>query len=1094
MSNNNTKTSNNEYIAYQPISKKNDSSTFVPPELFDAQQQAIARIPPKIKKDWDNWVASQIGMTKDEMWECYASEQIDSVGICIFKFEKGENFFIGDETGIGKGRILSGISRWAWNQGKKVLFFTEREHLISEFWKDLHQTNNISVIKNPVVFHGSSKVFNPDGVMELKGTAKSVKAIEENGFNEDTNLIMTNYSQVSLKQHKEKKLHHLLKYCENAIIILDECHNATGDSNTKDMLKKLSDHSMNTVFSSATFLKDARQLELYEESLNMDASTIKFLKKGLEADTTDTLRKTFTYELTRNLQSWRREHQPLSDAYHTLYCDNEDYNNTVIQSYSQVINGLFKIVNALNEDPSIETNIATNAWFALGSTINRLSRNLLLVLKLDTVIASVQEQIALDRKAVIVLDSTLASLVQKISDKERGAKAQKNDSNSDDDLEEIDIDENGQSVFNFQKAILYVISEVLGDCMSSPYITPDVKKLYDEIIAKTEIFASLSLSPIDTLLQALEAKGVNCGEISGRTFRLNEKGQIEKIQKKEPKTKIVARFNSGESNVVIITRAGASGISLHASAAFKDQRVRVLYELEITNRPTYRLQFRGRVNRKNQIATPLFFLVVTKLPFEQRILNVEQRKLQKLQSHISGDKGKMDQASICNFYNDHTEQAAHTFLMNNKQLAYQMGIGLKETPKEEYFYVDSLLKRCIVLSIEQQNFLYDYLIYTVTSHEKLEIRKNIPDNIDMVHIKNFWHQMDETQIENFKSDFKDFVHLSINQFKYPWVGLMKTKSIYKTTPVFDHLLQFELNKNLNKQTSITAYAARAGQQISQQGTYSRDYLNKSVLPRLRQLKIGSNISIKNPEGIIYGYVNDVITPNLPDAQKYPGLTLIHVKAVNPHLHKSLYYAKEDYYMTLIEFIESDNIEFSDAEIDWRKFNRPEAKFERFNLAFVGHPVYMQFIQQSYDLGEIEYLPIGSRNYMCVFIPPTFTEEGIMSMKRPIFEAQKVINGLMAKKIGSLTTVWQDNAVIKPYFRLERTDGGYMVKIAEEIYRDQKIVDFALKKYLKDTRGLGGGFAYYFLPYKMAPRFLFAMETREITWFVEPYVPPFKKHY
>ena len=89
--------------------------------------------------------------------------------------------------------------------------------------------------------------------------------------------------------------------------------------------------------------------------------------------------------------------------------------------------------------------------------------------------------------------------------------------------------------------------------------------------------------------------------------------------------------NIREKDVIIITRAGASGISLHASAIFKDKRVRDLYELEITNRPTYRLQFIGRVNRKNQVVQPEFYTVVTKLPFEQRILNVEQQKLKKLQ-------------------------------------------------------------------------------------------------------------------------------------------------------------------------------------------------------------------------------------------------------------------------------------------------------------------------------------------------------------------------------------------------------------------------------------------------------------------------------
>lgn len=1066
------------YKEYQSISKKPDSSTFVPPELFEAQQQAILKIPMKLRKDWDNWVSNNLGISQEKLWEGYSSEQIDSIGIAIYNFENTKNFFIGDETGIGKGRILSGISRWAWNQGKKVLFFTEREHLISEFWKDLYHTNNIEVIKSPISFHSKSKVFNLDSEVELKGTKKIITEIENNGFNPETNLVMTNYSQISLKQHKAKKLQHLLDYAKDAILIMDECHNATGDSNTKDILIAIKDVAINTVFSSATYLKDESQLDLYESSFNLDPSTIKILRRTLKNDRTDTLRKVFTYELTKSLQFWRREHEPLVDAYHTLFCDNEEYSNQVIQRYSETINGLFKIVNTINQDPSLESNVTTNAWFALGATINRLSRNLLLVLKLDTVIASVKEQIKNNRKAVIVLDSTLASLVQKISTKES--------EDLDENQEEITDFKEG-SIFNFQRAIRFIIDEVLGEALKSPYLHPDIKKSYDELIEKTDLFANLSLSPIDTLLQAFEEANIRCGEISGRTFRLNNEGKIEKLPKKA-KTQIVAQFNNGESNVVIITRAGASGISLHASAAFKDQKVRVLYELEITNRPTYRLQFMGRVNRKNQVEKPLFFLVVTKLPFEQRILNVEQRKLQKLQSHISGDTDKMEQTSIINFYNDHTEEAALLFLQNNKSLAYQMGISLKKK-EGDFFYVDSLLKRCIVLPIETQNFLYDYLLYTVDSFEKLSLRKNIPLKVEMKEIKNFWHQMDDTEIARFRQRFENFPYHSINQFQFPWVGVMKIASTYKTNAVYSHQLQKEFNNNLNSQTSVTNYCSKIGQFFSQTNNYSRDYLNQNILPRLRQIQLGNNIIISNPEGKIYGYIHNVITPEIVDKFKYPHLTLIHVKAVNPNLHNSLYYCNEDYYLTLVELIESSNIEFSSSPIDWQKFNRPIKEFQRENFCFIGHPVYIQFLHQCYDIGDIEYFNIGSSSSMCLLLPPTFSEKFIQNMKKPIFEPQRIINGIMAKKIGALTTVWQGDNVLKPYFRIEKTDGGYLFKVAEEIYKDADIFDFALKKKLTEYRGKGNGFYIYFIPYKELPKLLYTMDKRNVIWFIEPYIAP-----
>ena len=135
------------YLPYEPLSKKGDESTYVPEELSIAQKKAIKTIPKKITNIWDDWVCEQLQLNKEELFSFFSSEQIDSIGICIYNFQNKSNFIIGDETGIGKGRILSGISRWAILNNLKVLFFTEREHLLTEFWKDLSQTKNLDILK-----------------------------------------------------------------------------------------------------------------------------------------------------------------------------------------------------------------------------------------------------------------------------------------------------------------------------------------------------------------------------------------------------------------------------------------------------------------------------------------------------------------------------------------------------------------------------------------------------------------------------------------------------------------------------------------------------------------------------------------------------------------------------------------------------------------------------------------------------------------------------------------------------------------------------------------------------------------------------------
>ena len=1071
------------YLAYEPISKKPDATTFVPPELFEAQQQAKKTLPNNLVKNWDDWVSKEIGFTnKEDLWENFSSEQIDSIGLVIYNFENKKNFIIADETGIGKGRILCGICRWALLHDKKIMFFTEREHLFSDFWRDLNDTRTLELLKNPIVFHSNSKVFHNEEVV-LRGTKKIVTQIQNDGFDVDTNFVMTNYSQINLKQHKKTKKDAMVEFCKDNLIILDECHNATGDSATRKFLLNLTEVSNHIIYSSATFMKDESQLDLYEKTIDFDADTIELFKRLLRTDQELILRKIFTYELTRKLQFWRREHQPLEVGWKTVICEDIEQQSKYIDKYSEIINKLFELSNALSKEPSLAHLELNSSWFALGGTINRLSRNLLLLLKIDDLIVAIKEKLKEDKKAVIVIDSTFSSIINKVIENQSNIIENVDD---DDENENIEADENENYELNFKQVLHYIIEEVAGkyikeyDSSVSDYLKDD----YNSLRQESDFFKSLQISPIDMIINQLAKENIPCNEISGRTFRVNDNGKIERINK-QPKAKLVSEFNSGLKDVIIITRAGASGLSLHSSAVFKDQRIRALYELEITNRPTYRLQFVGRVNRKNQVFQPEFYTVITKLPFEQRILNIEQQKLKKMQSHISGDDEKMNQENIHNFYTDYCNQSIYQFLKNHTQLAYQMGIGMKEYNQEPFFYIDSILKRCIVLNSIQQNFLYDFLIYCTECESKIILRKSQPDKIISGSVKTFWHQLDQIQQNEFKNLFGQLPNLSINQFKFPWVGLMEIESFYHTNTVFNKNLEIELNQNLQISSSKIDYVNKLIQHYLNTKHYDKNYVANTVLPRLREIQIGKCISIKNIEGNIFGYINDITFPTIAKNYQYYNLGLIHIKTINPHLHESVVYQHEDYYITFKELIELDNITIHSTPIDWTKFNRPAKSYSRKSFCFIGHPIYMEFFKQSYQMGEIRYYDFGGRKNMCILLPNTLKSNEIMSLRKPIYKANKIMEGLIAKKIEKLTTTWQNDDSIKPSLRLEPITGGYNLFIAMEVSRDPNFVDFPLRKKLNlHRRGYSSGFDIFFLPYKDVRYTLLLLEARDVIWFIK----------
>lgn len=1053
------------YLAYEPLSKKGDSSTFVPAELFEAQQQAKSYIPIKYSKNWDNWVAEELGVDKDYLWNLFSSEQIDSIGLTIYNFYANKNFIIADETGIGKGRILSGICRWAFKNNKKVMFFTEREHLFTDFWRDLIDTDTIDLLKNPTVFHADAKVLNKNNEVVLKSSIKEIQKIQNEGFLPDCNLVMTNYSQVSLTQHKKNKKDSMVEFCSDNIIILDECHNATGDSNTKKFLLSLFDHCKHIVFSSATFLKDENQLDLYEKSIDFDEETLHLFKRLLKNDSNRLLRKVFTYELTRKLQLWRREHEPLDIGWKTIVCDNTDEQERYINQYSNVINNLFSLSFRLSKQPALQELNLGSGWYSMGSTINRLSRNLLLLLKVDTLVSSVEQSLEKQHKAVVVVDSTFSSIINKVIEFQKITTKSEN------------------YELNFKQVLYYIINDYIGIYINKykEVINHKILADYQALLAQAIAFEDLSISPIDMIRNKLISKNIPVNEISGRTFRINSNNLIEKIQKIS-KPKLVAEFNSGEVNVIILTRAGASGISLHSSSTFKDQRVRDLYELEITNRPTYRLQFIGRVNRKNQVNQPEFFIVITSLPFEQRILNVEQQKLKKLQSHISGDDDKIIQENIHNFYTEYCNNSTYQFLNNNKELAFQMGIQLKEN-KEDFYFIDSILKRCIILNSEQQNFIYDYLIYCTECEQKLNIKKSLPDSIKYEHMNTFWQQLNSTQQNDFRKQYANMPQLAINQFKYQWVGIMQITSTYKVNALYSLKNKQDLEINKQNNEDIKKHLTQSLGYYYGITLYNKDYLNEKVAPVIKDLNIGSCITIKSVEGNIFGYIHNVSYSKIPKSYQFDNLTLIHIKTVNPDIHNSIHYSPEDYYLTLKELVELDYVKIYNDPIDWNKFDRTEKFYNRVNYCLIGHPIYMEFLRQAYGMGEIKYFNVGGKKNMCVLLPNNLDLKTIKSIKKPIYKANKIMEGLISKSINSLSSTWQNHDFVKPVFKLEQTTGGYNLFIASEIYKNKDLIDYPLVKKLNNRKGNSNGYEIFLVPYKEIRLILLMLEKREVIWFI-----------
>lgn len=1077
------------YVPYVPLSKKNDCDGFISSEMFDAQKLAINQIPKKIRDNWDQWISEKLNVSVEELFLSYSSEQIDSIGLAILSIEKKEGFIIGDETGKGKGRILSGISRYAYNNNLNIIFFTEKKDLFSDFYRDLTHTNNLHILDSLLLFHSKAKIYNIDNEIVYKSSLTNLKKIL-NKEKEDENyrFIFTTYSQISSSQTKKIKLDFFEKNIKNSIIILDECHNAAGDSNTQKFIENLINKSKAVIYSSATFMKKESELSLYKKAIPFDKKYTELFSRILSVENNFLLRQYLTLELTKNGKFWRREHQPFEAEWTHLIAKEPEIKSTILE-YSQIIDIIFEILNALSKEPALQNNKLQSVWYTMGAIINRLSRNLILILKIPTLIKNVKATLDNDIKAVIVIDSTFNSIIEKIISHKTIQDSYLNEEQEDSDSENdsINIKELTNKNFNlsFMDILDWLQFNILNEYLTKvPEVNPKIQTLNNELKLLIQNFPKLPISPIDFIKEELMKHNIESGEISGRTFNLikqdDDTYQLKPIEGIN-RVSTVANFNNGKLNVIILTRAGASGISLHSSKDFKDQRKRALFELEITNRPTFRLQFIGRVRRRNQVCEPDFYTVCTDLPFEKRIIVVEKQKLKILQSHMGTNDNKIDSENMIDFYTLKMDSIAKNFLQENHYLAYKLGINLKS--EEPYYFIDSILKRSIILEPTIQDDLFNYL--QVGAMVENSCKNILTTSIDyqVTNIENFWHQLNESEMSSLREEFRLYNDKTkyINNFKYNWVGFLDSNLTHQIASKNYFSLEQELKQNnIEKfQTSLNEVIKYYKNKfLHNEYSLQEQNLIKKNITSVMNLKLGNYIELNYSNQKIYGYIENVTIPDISNLLKYPTHYLMKIRLMNPDLNKKLL-INDFYFISLHELLSCSFKISQNTTINWTNFERLNKKINREKTFLIGHPLWIHYLNNVYKLGESKYIQINNGKYLIIEITGKNKEE-IKAYKKPLINYNTIMEKLISKEINKLTTTFNDD---KPIMRIEPVTGGYNLFIHQSITRNYAIFDFGLKNRLGIPK-THYDYNVYHIIYKQMRGILAMLELRNIQWFIE----------
>ena len=732
-----------EKVTYAPKSENPFTLKAVMPA---DQQEAVNKNLEKLG-DADQFLVDELGYNdKDDLYSHLAAEQVDSVALALQQAKKGNAFIIGDMTGIGKGRQAASLIRYAKKQGQVPVYFTKTAGLLSDVYRDLVDIGSPEL--RPFVF-GSAKeaaITDSEGNVVFALPSKSevkrvLDYIEKNGkLPDEYDYVLTTYSQVSNGVYefdengarKEKKLAKgksfgaaalsgqrrrdaIEKLMGNAYLILDESHTAGGNSGQGNYFQHIIQKAKNVTFFSATFAKRPDNMPIYALRTAMNEGGMKSsdlidaVKRGGA-----TLQEIMSQTLTQCGQMIRRERDMTGvtidwkaiDDPERVQEQREQY-DSIIGLFNDIINFQKKYVSSYVEDLNIEladiqaTMDIKKGTESLGiknqpfaSKAFNTVQQVLLSLKAKSAAERAIDYLKQGMKPVIALNNTNESQTDKIAIGE-----------------EMDAPDLGTSLKRGLEGTLRYTKKDAKDNSESGYfklsdLGEEAVKAYHELEKKIEQTSTgLSLSPIDVIKNELQKAGYKVGELTGRQteFVYNDNGTVTKVKRADTDKKKLARdFNDGKIDALILNKSAATGISLHASSKYKDQKKRVMIVAQQQLDVNDEVQMRGRIDRTGQVARGAYEYVVSLIPAEQRLLMMFKAKLKSLDANTtSSQKSKFNEMDVADITNKYGDRVVREYMAEHLDLYSRMAdpfgweesYGARLPAMPTYALVDGLVGR-----------------------------------------------------------------------------------------------------------------------------------------------------------------------------------------------------------------------------------------------------------------------------------------------------------------------------------------------------------------------------------------------------------------
>lgn len=694
-------------VPYQGASRGPSLNLVAPRNIATQMLEAQRALESEVGMPIDQFLADRLGMPLEALHKSLAGAQVDAAALAIRNIERGRALITADETGVGKGRVVAAIIQYSIRTGRVPIFVTAKKGLYSDMVsRDLVALGNSTMV--PFITDG--QFYYVDGAgREVKGKGGSAARVAQmedivktGTLPGGASAIFTTFDQLKadrprgFKETPKEKFARKKNRVERpdgprwamiralaprAIIIMDEAHLAAGKESELNLkFASILPKAAGSYFSSATFAKRPDNLGLYAlgtsmklAGLDAEQLTEALTKGGVPMQQALTSMLASSGELVRRQQDWTGvefRFPPTSSDPTSEVAAADSYTQFIrdLMQLAKLINGAAKAIEDGENQVRPEESTVDVEPITFGSRLFNLSNQYLLALRAEAVVKAAIAELKAGRKPFIALYNTMEGPILDL-------KARK-----------LPVSFNGVLIREMQKMLTMTVHDPLADggkriVELQPEDLPDggayFRALESQILA-TDL-TKFPISPIDFIRRGLETAGYKVGELTARDGEVDDTGEEVVITKRETqeRNKILAAYNDGALDVLIVNGSGSTGLSAHTDPRFKDQRQRSMLVAQPAPDINEFMQMIGRVMRSGQTSKPVYKVMTTALAAERRFATMLRGKMTSLNANTTaeGESGMTQtEGFAADVFNTVGDKVAFEVMRANPDLAQMIEV------------------------------------------------------------------------------------------------------------------------------------------------------------------------------------------------------------------------------------------------------------------------------------------------------------------------------------------------------------------------------------------------------------------------------------